>query len=96
MRGFSDLPKDVMWIIFLKSFKMDVLSRYSRWDYFIRFNSISCGISNIFNGPSGCALMRYALLNRKSLEVVKSKCVKLQGGWLFKRGVLSENGEEIE
>ena len=86
IKGFQDVPKDVLWLICVKLFRE--LPSFRRWNDAVKFYSEPHAFSNIFNCDITDVLMTFALIDKRTFALLKSKCVKIDIGWLFKKGAL--------
>jgi hypothetical protein len=87
MGSFKDLPKDVVWLIFRQVARSGIMKLYP-----VNFSLYEegCYLSTSFYSLHvGFAMLHLALTSKLCLKVVKSKCVKFEDGWLFRRGALT-------
>ena len=92
--GFSSLPKDVLWLIFTEVIRTNNFGNDFRirreWNWMVRHFSAPHSAANIFKGPLSKVLLYLGLINKTTLSLMKSKCIKQGAGWLFKKGALLE------
>jgi hypothetical protein len=81
MGSFKDLPKDVMWLIF-----RIVIPQYNGFEQ-TYFEEHPCFCFGVFTSLKICDL---ALMSRKSLQVIRSKCYRLDRGYLFIKGSFTD------
>jgi hypothetical protein len=87
MGRFSQLPKDVIWLVFKTFIKI-----HPQYEYVTAWSNYECGDGcvNRFNWIISRILRELALISKTCLTVVKSKCYTIENGWLFKKGVMSK------
>ena len=90
LKGFNDLPKDVIGIVFAKVVGPSVGDSLPIWISYFSVGHPGC--PNAFSGAQlADKVKNFALINKKCLSVVRSKCVKAcksgYDGWFFKTGI---------
>ena len=95
MARFSDLPKDVAWIVignvFLDNYKSFIINFLTTSD-FKRLLSVYEGPNTIPNNSFHTKMFevpKVAMLNKKAYLLIKSKTALFKGGWMFNQGALS-------
>lgn len=91
MASFNDLPQDVLWLIFRKV----IVCTISTIDLLILYEEDGYYKANSFNSDfHGYVLqtIHLALINKKSLKLIRSKCVKRKyiKNWWFIKGALTQ------
>jgi hypothetical protein len=83
--SFSDLPKDVIWMIFQFVIK-DYMVKRRILD--ISYYEVSSMFKNCSDFTFDCLICRLSLINQTTLKLIQSKTVKTKIGWFFIEGAL--------
>lgn len=87
MASFNDLPDDVLWLIF----RNVVIGIIYKYDSKLEYYEIPSNWINSFTWPSAEQMRVLALINKKSLLLIRKKCFKKHYGWLCIKGALTYN-----
>lgn len=79
--SFSDLPKDVVWMIFQFVIKDHFIITHSSEP---NENDFPCFSKTTLT----YVICRLSLINKTTLQLVKSKTIRYKDGWLFIKGAL--------
>jgi hypothetical protein len=87
--SFSDLPKDVIWMIFqfvIKDHFIDI--RGKSFDVTVYELGGGYVLPNYFGTSISCETVSLALINKTTLKLIRSKTFKVKNGWFFVKGSL--------
>lgn len=89
MASFNDLPQDVLWLIFRETISIRLINNGSRCKYFEEENFF---LANPFGLNCANQVESLALINKKSLKLIRSKCFKTKNRkrWWFIKGALTQ------
>ncbi len=94
---FSDIPKDVIWLIFRFVTVADIVNstcipfyhtnRGFQYEKGYTLNGIV--MENAFVAAFTIPMCNLALISKSCLKLVRSKCFKFQQGWFFINGAIT-------
>ena len=81
---FSDLPKDVKWLIFRELVRL-YLSPKVHYQYEVGYPVETSMMDSIVSRET----RNFSLISRDCLKLVRSKCVRHRDGWFFIKGAIT-------
>ncbi len=85
---FSDIPKDVIWLIF-RFVIANIVHPTCEYQYEKGYTLNGKVMENVFFAVFTIPMCNLALISKSCLKLVRSKCFKFQQGWFFINGAIT-------